>query len=109
MSIAIEGITPDVFGRLLGSAEIGLRYMQAMVDAAVFPDGATRSQVISDIEVVTDAIYHAQYPTATEKIDAHIKELIEERGEDDPVVIALRDVLEEVDKDGKTKIAVSQS
>jgi uncharacterized protein YeaC (DUF1315 family) len=94
MSAVLQDVSPEIFGRLLGAAEIGLRYMRTMVEKAVFPDGVSRTDVLSDIGIAERALYEAQYPTDAEKVHAHLQELMRARGETDPLVMALSAVLD---------------
>jgi hypothetical protein len=89
----IDNITPEVFGRLLGAAKVGVEIMQAMINNGTFPGDWSRDDVIGHMELSKQAIYEAEYPTAAEKVDAHIRALAEERGNDDPLVKAVCDIL----------------
>jgi hypothetical protein len=89
----IDNITPETFGRLLGSAKTGLRFMQSMVECGVFPNGVSREAVLGHIKLTEDAIYEAEFPTPAEKVDAFVSELALQRGERDPLVLALNATL----------------
>jgi hypothetical protein len=89
----IDNITPEVFGRLLESAKTGVNFMEMMVACGTFPSGCSREGVLGHMELAKRAIYEAEFPTPAEKVDAFLNVLSQERGENDPLVLALNATL----------------